>query len=107
MAYFRILVGLRGCYSDSSENDIHEAADAAALHAIIADRLAWHSETGEELDPTIAPCTEEEAAALFATYTSRNPPYLPTCAASWESGRMGVLVSGATESEFNEQGEEA
>lgn len=102
MHYFRILVGLRGCYSDSSENEIYACKDSGALCETIAERLAWHSETGEELDPTIDPCTPEQCAAIFASLTGPRPPSLPYCAASWQGGQMGVMVSHESESVYAE-----
>ena len=100
MKYFHILVGMRGAFTDSSEMGVHECADVAALHAIIAEKVDWYAETFEDVDPSVDACTMEQAQALWDQYTAPNAPYLPTCAASWDEGRTGVMVSGATESEF-------
>ena len=105
MAYFRLLTGLRGCYADSFTNDVVEASSPAELLALIDDAANFQLSGAEDEDATYEPCTEAAAAFLFDTYTSPRPPYLPTCAASWQGGQVGVLVSGATEDEFNEQGE--
>lgn len=102
MHYFRILIGLRGCYADSSENEIHACADPAALCEVINERAAWYADSDESTGPQFDPCTPEEAAAIFATYTSPKAPGLPVAAATWNNGAWGALVSGATESEYAE-----
>ena len=105
MAYFRLITGLRGCYADSFTNDVVEAANAAELLALIDDAANFQLSGAEEEDSTYDPCSPEEAEYLFAMYTAPKTPYLPTCAASWQGGQIGVLVSNATADEFNEQGE--
>lgn len=102
MHYFRILVGLRGCYSDSSENQIHPCADPAALCEAINERAEWYADSPEEEGPAFDPCTPEEAAAIFALYTGPRSHSLPTAAATWQGGAMACLVSAATESEYAE-----
>jgi len=103
MHYFRILVGLRGCYSDSSENEIHACADPAALRESINDRASWYADSIEESEgPAFDECTQAEAESIFALYTGPKAPGLPVAAATWQGGAMACLVSGATESEYAE-----
>jgi len=103
MHYFRILVGLRGCYSDSSENEIHACADPAALCEVINERAAWYADSPEDSEgPAFDPCTPAEAESIFALYTGPKAPGLPVAAATWQGGAMACLVSAATESEYAE-----
>lgn len=109
MAYFRIMTGLRGCYADSSTNDVVQCDTPAELFQVIDEALKFQTENdcGEGLENDVDPCTQEEAESIFRAYTASHAPYLPTCAASWNGGSWGVLVSGASEEEYQEQSEEA
>lgn len=105
MAYFRIITGLRGCYADSSTNDVIQCDTPTELFQAIDEALKFQTENdcGEELESDVDPCTPEQAESLFALYTRQSPPWLPTCAASWNGGAWGVLVGSASREEYQEQ----